>query len=157
MDGEGIRRQEQLPDQLTTFWWFWFLSWCKFLFSKGDGAGVSLGQNLQAFYRWIAGFYDTDEPFHGADRHLFLVIDSRILIIRSRGGFYSRQKPRNLHITVQCSAIIHFQSNHALQRSESEMPYRWTETMARTVDIVPIHQGLGWVWLALGNEMNKIS
>ena len=46
-----------------------------FLFSKGDGAGVSLGQNLQAFYRWIAGFYDTDETFHRADGHLFLVID----------------------------------------------------------------------------------
>ena len=120
------------PDLLTSFWWFWFLSWCEFLLSKGDGAGVNLGQSLQAFYRWIAGFYDTDETFHRAEGHLFLVIDStRILIIRSRGGFHSRHKPRNLHVTAICSAITHFQSNHALQRSESEMPSSWIETMAR--------------------------
>ena len=49
----------------------------------------------------------------------FLVNDSHFICpdsdYRIRGRFYSRHKPRNLHITAICSAIIHFQSNHALR------------------------------------------
>ena len=49
----------------------------------------------------------------------FLVNDSHFICpdsdYRSRGRFYSRHKPRNLHITAICSAIIHFQSNHAVR------------------------------------------
>ena len=91
------------------------------------------GKTSRHFIDGLQAFMTLTKPFIELMDTIFLslTVFVRILIIRSRGGFYSRQKPHNLHITAICSAIIHFQSNHALQRSESEMPYRWIETMAR--------------------------